>query len=126
MERLGIFETQRRSEWVQNMLVGAASTFGHEDITWRKRSLLAFDEAGVVGECLTSTEIEHRVSHLVGMANNKESRSNMMRIAQQAGIMEPTGDMRRPEGSRNSMPVYRITGHMELHEDALIAIKEET
>lgn len=120
MEKIGIFATQEMNPAIQKLLIGACSTFGHKDITWRKRALLAFDEADVVGECLTSTEIERKVAPLVGMANNKESRSNMMRIGQSAGIIEPTGDMRKPEGSRSCMPVYKITGYMAIEDGNLI------
>ena len=123
---LGIFETQRKSDWVQKMLIGAGSTFGHQDVTWRKRALLAFPEAGIEGMSLTSIEIERGVSHLIGMANNKESRSHMIRIGLKAGIIEPTDrPHRKVEGVRTRMPIFKITGHMEIHENSLIPVLME-
>jgi len=124
MEGLGIFATQARSQWVQKMLVGVESTFGHNDLKWADRALLAIPDAGLVGQELTSTEIEHGVSPLVGMAKFKEYRSRMVVHALKEGIMEPTGVKRRPEGSRNVMPTYRITGYMVMKEDGLVPVIE--
>lgn len=110
---LGIFETQRRSEWVQNMLEQAKRNFGHADLSWRRRALLAIPEAGIAGKTLTTVEMEDALIPLIGPAVDVASRSAIAKIGCKQGIMVETGTLRRPDGYPNSYREYRIIGHME-------------
>ena len=110
---IGIFETQLRSEWVQNMLDQARNNFGQEDVTWRRRALLAIPAAGIEGKTLTTVEMEDALIPLIGPAHDRPSRAAMVIIGCKEGIMEETGTMRRPRGRGRALREYRITGHME-------------
>lgn len=122
MERLGIFETQRRHPAIQRMLALSGSTFGYKDVTWKKRALLAIPEAGIEGQELTSTQMEAAFAPLIGFANNKEARALMVILGREYGIMHGTGEKVRAEGSRCAMPTYKITGHLEMRDDEFVAV----
>lgn len=119
---VGIFETQRRSAWVQNMLDQARNNFGHEDITWRRRALMAIPDAGIEGKTLTTVEMEDALIPLIGPAHDRPSRAAMVIIGCKEGIMVETGTMRKPEGRRRSLREYHIIGHLERDGNSLIPV----
>ena len=113
MEGLSPFETQRRTEWVQRMLRSANSTFGHEDVAWRHRSLMAVAEAGLEGQTVTTSELEDALIPLIGPAPNHASRCAAVNKGCAYGIMAPAGK-KKPDGYHQYIRAYLIKGHMEL------------
>lgn len=113
MAGLSPFETQRRSEWVQQMLRSAGSTFGHEDIAWRHRALLAIPEAGIEGQTLTTVELEDALIPLIGPATNLQSRNAAIKRGCAHGIIVEAGK-KKPDGYHQHLRAYLIKGHMEL------------
>lgn len=121
MEGLGIFATQERSQWVQDLLV-VTSDLGHHSLPWKRRALLAIPAAEIEGARLTPMEIESTVAPFVGYVADRAERSQMIAIGVRAGILHKTDTKRRPEGHRAAMQEYDILGHMELQGEELVPV----
>ena len=117
---IGIFETQRRSFWVQNMLEQVRNNFGHADVAWRRRALMAIPNAGIEGQTLTAHEMEDALIPLIGPAVDKASRAAMVVIGRKEGIMVETGTLRRPDGCIRSLREYHIIGHYDEHQQPVL------
>lgn len=118
MERIGIFETQRNSDWVQTML--QQNNFGHRDVVWRRRALMAIPTAGIEGQTLTTLEIEECLTPLIGPAPTKPERSMMAAAGCSLGVLRKTGTMRRPEGTHNLCAEYEIVGHLDENQEPVL------
>ena len=114
---VGIFETQARSQWGMQMIQEGRNQFGHRDVTWRRRALLAIPDAGIAGKTLTTMEMEDALIPYIGPTPDKASRACMVSIGIEHGIIEATGTWRRPDGCRRKLREYRINGHMDLLDD---------
>lgn len=117
MEGLSPFETQQNSYWFQSMLTQAKNNFGHKDRSWPMRGMLCFGEAGIEGRTLTGNEIEWMLEPYIGPAEDRHSINNMVRRAQNKGILRPTGTKRKADGVRMPYPEYSIVGHLEIDPD---------
>ena len=117
---IGIFETQRKSEWVQTML--QRNNFGHREVSWRRRALLALGEAGVEGQCLTTMEMEDALIPLIGPATSIPTRSDMASIGCKAGILVKDPERRKTDRCVSAMNQYHIIGHMEVVGDKHVPV----
>lgn len=114
MENVGIFATQMRSEWYQNMLRQAENDLGHKDQPWSTRAMVAFGPAGLEGQKLTTREIRDGIADFVGFPETRHSMNCVARRAIGRGIMKKTGRRKYVKGSRNRQPEYEIVGHVEI------------
>lgn len=121
---VGIFETQMRSDWVRQMLAQARNNFGHEDVAWRRRSLMALNAAGLEGQTLTTLEMEDALIPLIGPAVDGPSRAAMAVIGCKEGIMAEAGTLRRPEGHPRSYREYHILGHLDENQQPVIGVNQ--
>jgi hypothetical protein len=102
------------------MLDQARNAFGHEDVTWRRRALMAIPAAGLEGQYLMTMEMEDALIPLIGPAHDRPSRAAMVKIGCQEGIMVETGNMRKPPGGRRTLREYHIIGHLDENQEAVI------
>lgn len=114
MAEIGIFATQERTQWVQDMLDANKLGFGYTERNWIERGLLCFDEAGVVGKTLTGTEIRRALRPYIGPGPSRSAINDLTKRGRRWGILNMTGTKRRIEGSRNKQPEYEIVGHLEI------------
>lgn len=114
---LGIFATQARSKWGRTLIAQGKNDFGHKDVRWPCRALLAMSEAGIVGQTLTTLEIADAIIPFIGTTKSKSSRAAIAVIGIEEGVIEATGTWRRPEGHIRKLREYKIKGHMEIQDD---------
>ena len=114
------FETQRISAWGKSLIDQGKNGFGHKDVTWKRRALMALPAAGIEGQTLTSVEIEDALIPVIGPAHDRPSRAAMVIIGCEEGVFVEAGTMRRPEGRQRSMPEYHIVGHLDGNQQAVI------
>lgn len=119
MERgLGIFATQTRSDMVQNMI--AASRFGHQEKTWKRRALIAIPDAGIEGLTLTTLEMEAALFPLIGKPRDRCARAAMVTDGCRIGIMREVDEKRQPEGYHQKLRAYEIIGHLDDNEQPVL------
>ena len=116
----GIFATQHQSEWVQDML--RRNVFGHQDVTWRRRALLAIPDAGIEGQTLTTMEMEDALIPLIGPAESSPARSEMASIGCKAGILIKMPERRKTPACTVPLAQYHIIGHMRMVDDQHIPV----
>lgn len=110
---LGPFETQRRSRWVQRMLVGTSSDFGHENMPWFRRSMLAIAELNLEGKEVTSKYLQEQLADLVGYAPHKSHLSMLVKKSVDEGLLRPTG-RKICLGVHHRYPSYIVVGRAKV------------
>ncbi len=79
------------------------------------RGMLCLQIAGLEGKTLTNNEIEAGLAPFIGPAETRHSVNNMVRRAQNRGILRPTGTKRSSAYTNMPYPEYEIVGHLEIN-----------
>lgn len=118
MAGLGIFDTQLNSNWVQGMLGIYHDNFGHNDLPWQRRALMALPEAELEGGRVTALEFEDYLMPIIGRPIHGGSRTYAMDIGIRLGIIKRTDSKRSIKGVCNNrfFHQYDIIGHLERDE----------
>lgn len=106
---IGIFETQRRSDWFQDMFLSVGNDIGHHEYTWGQRACMAFGVAGCEGKEMTAAEIHDTVAPYVG--KNKPQLAGMIHYGQTKGIIISTGEKLSYQGDKKYL-AYDVVGHL--------------
>lgn len=107
---LGIFETQRRSDWFRGMYMSVGNDIGSHEYTWGQRALMALKVAGCEGSELTAAQIHDCVAPYVG--ENPPMIASMIVYGKSKGVLVSTGERRPYSKARRLELAYEVKGHM--------------
>lgn len=113
MSSLGPFATQRKSRWVSKMLTGIDSGFGHEDLSWANRAMLAIDGLDLAGQEVTANYLRDHLAPVVGFPPHKSHLGTLIRRGTETGLLRRTGRKVRIDGNV-ACSGYVIAGRAEV------------